>query len=194
MLEFPIAVDVALINAEAADRWGNLVYRKTARNFAPVMAMAATTTIAAVRRVCELGELDPETVVTPGIFVKRVVLRDGVPPAAEPAARVPAVVPAGVAINTWGGEAHGPSGKKLWRARGAISAGAYVNLGIGLPTLVANHPPKHREVILHRERRARPMVGGRPPGQEDWDLINAGKEAIRPERGAAFSTMPTPSA
>ncbi|MFY1080077.1 CoA-transferase, partial [Escherichia coli] len=79
-----------------------LVYRKTARNFAPVMAMAATTTIAAVRRVCELGELDPETVVTPGIFVKRVVLRDGAPPAAEPAVRVPAVVPAGVAINTWG--------------------------------------------------------------------------------------------
>lgn len=77
VLEYPIHVDVALINAAAADRWGNLVYNKTARNFAPVMAMAATTTIAAVTRVCELGELDPEAVVTPGIFVKRVVLRDG---------------------------------------------------------------------------------------------------------------------
>ena len=76
VLEYPIHVDVALINAAAADRWGNLVYNKTARNFAPVMAMAATHTIAAVNRICELGELDPEVIVTPGIFVNRIVLRD----------------------------------------------------------------------------------------------------------------------
>lgn len=76
VLEYPIHVDVAMINAAAADRWGNLVYNKTARNFAPVMAMAASQTIAAVARVCDLGELDPEAVVTPGIFVRRVVLRD----------------------------------------------------------------------------------------------------------------------
>ncbi len=76
VLEYPIHVDVALINAAAADRWGNLIYNKTARNFAPVMAMAASQTIAAVTRVCELGELDPEAVVTPGIFVSRVVMRD----------------------------------------------------------------------------------------------------------------------
>ncbi len=75
VLEYPIHVDVALINAAAADRWGNLVYNKTARNFAPVMAMAATHTIAAVNRICELGELDPEVIVTPGIFVNRIVLR-----------------------------------------------------------------------------------------------------------------------
>ncbi|WP_420996851.1 3-oxoacid CoA-transferase subunit A [Cupriavidus sp. 30B13] len=77
VLEYPIHVDFALINAAASDRWGNLVYNKTARNFAPVMAMAAARTIAAVARVCELGELDPEAIVTPGIFVSRVVLRDG---------------------------------------------------------------------------------------------------------------------
>ncbi|SPS00476.1 3-oxoacid CoA-transferase subunit A [Cupriavidus taiwanensis] len=76
VLEHPLHADVALINAEAADRWGNLVYNKTARNFAPVMAMAASQTIAAVARICELGELDPEVIVTPGIFVSRVVLRD----------------------------------------------------------------------------------------------------------------------
>lgn len=76
VLEYPIHVDVALINAAAADRWGNLVYNKTARNFAPVMAMAATHTIAAVNRMCELGELDPEVIVTPGIFVNRIVLRN----------------------------------------------------------------------------------------------------------------------
>jgi 3-oxoadipate CoA-transferase alpha subunit len=75
VLESPIHVDYALINAEAGDRWGNLVYRKTARNFSPVMAMAARTTIASVGRICELGELDPEQVVTPGIFVQRIVRR-----------------------------------------------------------------------------------------------------------------------
>ncbi|MCY1209548.1 3-oxoadipate CoA-transferase subunit A [compost metagenome] len=83
VLEYPLPVDVALINAAAADRWGNLIYNKTARNFAPVMAMAASQTIAAVARVCELGELDPEDVVTPGIFVSRVVLRDGAAAQAE---------------------------------------------------------------------------------------------------------------
>ena len=73
VLEYPIKGDVALIGAHLADRMGNLVYRKTARNFGPVMATAATTTIAEVRRVVETGELDPEVVVTPGIFVDRVV-------------------------------------------------------------------------------------------------------------------------
>ncbi|GLC96419.1 3-oxoadipate CoA-transferase subunit A [Cupriavidus sp. TA19] len=83
VLEYPLPVDVALINAAAADRWGNLIYSKTARNFTPVMAMAASQTIAAVARVCELGDLDPEDVVTPGIFVSRVVLRDGAAAQAE---------------------------------------------------------------------------------------------------------------
>jgi 3-oxoadipate CoA-transferase alpha subunit len=78
VLESPIHVDYALINAEAGDRWGNLVYRKTARNFSPVMAMAAHNTIASVGRVVELGELDPEHVVTPGIFVKHIVQRTSV--------------------------------------------------------------------------------------------------------------------
>lgn len=73
VLEFPIHADYALIKAERADRWGNLSYRKTARNFAPIMAMAAKCTVVQVRETVELGTLDPETVVTPGIFVQRVV-------------------------------------------------------------------------------------------------------------------------
>jgi 3-oxoadipate CoA-transferase alpha subunit len=73
VLEYPIHADVALIKAAKADRWGNLVYRKTARNFGPVMAMAAKLTIAEVSDVVELGGLDPESVVTPGIFVQRIV-------------------------------------------------------------------------------------------------------------------------
>ncbi|MEV4103776.1 3-oxoacid CoA-transferase subunit A [Nonomuraea sp. NPDC049649] len=73
VLEYPIKGDVALISAHAGDRLGNLVYRKTARNFGPVMATAATLTIAQVRHVAEAGELDPEAVVTPGIYVDRIL-------------------------------------------------------------------------------------------------------------------------
>jgi 3-oxoadipate CoA-transferase, alpha subunit len=76
VLEYPIHGDVALIKAEAGDRWGNLVYRKAARNFGPVMAMAARRTIATVHDVVELGALDPEAIVTPGIFVNRIVQID----------------------------------------------------------------------------------------------------------------------
>ena len=73
VLEYPIFGDVALIKARAADRWGNLVYRKSGRNFGPIMATAARCAIAQVDEIVELGELDPESVVTPGIFVQRVV-------------------------------------------------------------------------------------------------------------------------
>ncbi|MGK8204855.1 3-oxoacid CoA-transferase subunit B [Burkholderia cenocepacia] len=67
-----------------------------------------------------------------------------------------------------------------------IPDGSYVNLGIGLPTLVANHLPKEKEVILHSENGVLGQWDAAMPGEEDWDLINAGKEAIRLERGAAF--------
>ncbi|ABF10539.1 3-oxoacid CoA-transferase, subunit A (plasmid) [Cupriavidus metallidurans CH34] len=73
VFEKPIHADFALIKAETADRWGNLVYRKTARNFGPIMAMAAKCPIVQVSNVVELGELDPEHIITPGLFVKRVV-------------------------------------------------------------------------------------------------------------------------
>ncbi|MEV7981286.1 3-oxoacid CoA-transferase subunit A [Streptomyces sp. NPDC086519] len=73
VLEYPISGDVALISAHRADRMGNLVYRKTARNFGPVMATAATTVVVQVREIVETGAIDPETVVTPGIYVDRVV-------------------------------------------------------------------------------------------------------------------------
>jgi 3-oxoadipate CoA-transferase alpha subunit len=73
VLEYPIHGDVALIKAEAGDRWGNLVYRKSARNFSPMMAAAAKHTVASVYEIKQLGELDPEAVVTPGIYVSKIV-------------------------------------------------------------------------------------------------------------------------
>lgn len=83
-LEYPIKADYVLISARTADRWGNLVYRATARNFGPIMAAAAATTVVQVDEVVPLGGIDPEVVITPGLFVNRVVavgerpwLRDG---------------------------------------------------------------------------------------------------------------------
>ena len=73
VLEYPIHGDVALVKAERGDRWGNLSYRMAARNFGPVVAMAARFTVASVHEVVELGELDPEAIVTPGIFVSKIV-------------------------------------------------------------------------------------------------------------------------
>jgi 3-oxoadipate CoA-transferase alpha subunit len=78
VLEAPLHADYAFIKAERGDRWGNLTYRMTARNFGPVMAMAAKTTIATVHEIVPLGGLDPEAVITPGIFVQRIVLIDRV--------------------------------------------------------------------------------------------------------------------
>src|SRR5262245_27088504 len=74
VLEHPIHADYAIIKADRADRWGNLTYRLSARNFAPIMAAAAKCTVVQVREKVELGGLDPETIVTPGIFVQRVVV------------------------------------------------------------------------------------------------------------------------
>jgi 3-oxoadipate CoA-transferase alpha subunit len=73
VFELPIHADFALIKAEQGDRWGNLTYRKTARNFGPIMAMAAKVSIASVHEVAELGSIDPEHVITPGLFVQRIV-------------------------------------------------------------------------------------------------------------------------
>ena len=84
LLEHALSADVALIKAAAADRQGNLVYNKTARNFSPLMATAAKTTIAQTSVVVALGSLDPETVVTPGIFVDRVVQTERAPQRSDP--------------------------------------------------------------------------------------------------------------
>ena len=73
VLEYPIHADFALVKALKGDRWGNLVYRKAARNFGPIMACAAKCAVVQVDEIVALGELDPEAIVTPGIFVQRIV-------------------------------------------------------------------------------------------------------------------------
>ncbi|AOW13882.1 3-oxoadipate CoA-transferase [Hydrogenophaga crassostreae] len=80
VLESPLRADVALLKADRGDRWGNLIYNTAGRNFNPIMATAATTTVVEVAEIVELGELDPEAIVTPGIFVNRLVQRTaGIP-------------------------------------------------------------------------------------------------------------------
>ena len=73
VLEKPLKGDVALLSADRGDRWGNLTYRKSARNFNPTMAMAANLSVAQVRHIVELGQIDPEMIITPGIFIDRLV-------------------------------------------------------------------------------------------------------------------------
>ena len=77
VLEYPLKAEFALIKAHKGDKWGNLAYNTAGRNFNPVMAMAAETTVAEVEHIVELGELDPESVATPGIFVDRIVAQEG---------------------------------------------------------------------------------------------------------------------
>ena len=76
VLEYPLKGDIALILAKKADRLGNIIYDKSARNFSPVMAMAATTTIVQVEELVEVGEMDPELIITPGIFIDRIFVHN----------------------------------------------------------------------------------------------------------------------
>ena len=116
VLEFPIHAEVALIKAYKGDRWGNLVYRKTARNFGPVMAMAARNTIAEVTEIVELGTLDPETIVTPGIFVHSIVRVDHAgcgskPPEEKPRCRQISPTSRSSAARRWQRASHATSPK-----------------------------------------------------------------------------------
>ena len=164
VLEYPIHGDVALIGAYRADRMGNLVYRKTARNFGPVMATAATTVVAQVSEVVELGGLDPEAVVTPSIYVDRVVTVGGMTlPKSEMARLVARDIP----------------------------AGSYVNLGIGQPTMVADHLEPGSGVVLHTENgmlnmgpAAKPGRGGPGPHQRrEGAGHRAARRGVLPPRG-----------
>ena len=177
VLERGIKADLGLVKAWKADKMGNLVYRKTARNFNPLCAMASRVTVAEVEEIVEVGELKPDEIHTPGIFVDRVIKGEAYEKRIEQ--------------RTIKGQSsyREQNPNHEWMARRIVNEfqdGYYVNLGIGLPTTVANFVPKEMSIILHSENG---LLGtGEFPVEEavDADLINAGKQTVTEVLGASY--------
>ena len=185
LMEIALQADFALIRAYKADTAGNLIYRRTARNFNPPFASAAAVTIAEVDHIIEPGQLDPEAIATPGIFVNRLVLRE------KPLERervFELMRTHGRTIKTAASTAGPASGltPELMALRAArlLESGHYVNLGIGMPTLVSDFIAD--DVTLHAENG---VLGYGPlaaAGEEDLDLYNASSQLVTLQPGASF--------
>lgn len=188
VLETALRADFALVRAARADRYGNLVYRGSSRNVNPVFASAARVTIAEVDEVVEPGEIDPETVVTPGIFVDRIVRCERPLDAA-------ALRKLGLAHGRqWDIEVRerpvGPRGipadLMALRAARLLRPGECANLGLGLPALVSDHIRPEDGVVLHAENG---VLGYGPiaaEGEEDPHHYNASGHWVRLVPGASF--------
>lgn len=185
LLETALRADFALLRAQKADMDGNLVYRRSARNFHPPFATAADVTIAEVDKVQASGALDPEAIVTPGIFVQRLVRRE-TPLTKERVFELMRSMGRTVKAteNTSAGN-HGLSPELMaLRAGHLLSPGQYVNLGIGLPTLVSDFIPDH--VTLHAENGVLGYGSLAQAGEEDIDLYNASSQLVTLVPGASF--------
>ena len=174
ILEEALSGDFALVKAWKADPEGNLVYRKTARNHNPAVATAGRITIAEVEEIVPLGSLAPDEIHTPGIYVQRVVQGERI-------GLIERLTLSGKKFDI------DPARERIARrAALELSDGDYVNLGIGIPTLVSNYVPESVQITLQSENG---MLGVGPfpkAGDEDCDLINAGKQTVTERDGASF--------
>ncbi len=188
LFERALRVDFALLRAACADGAGNLTYRRGSRNFNPVFATAARTAIAEVDSVVPVGAIDPEHVVTPGIFVDRVV-RDERP--LDPGALLELSRRYGKPQRLEARSAPGAPGGltpelMAYKVATLLRDGEYVNLGLGLPTLVSNFITPERDIQLHAENGILgygPLAG---PGEEDLHLYNASGQLVSLLPGASF--------
>jgi 3-oxoacid CoA-transferase len=187
LFERAIKADFAFICAHRADPVGNLTYRGGGRNFGPSFATGARTTIAEVREIVAPGALDPETVVTPGIFVDRLVrtTQDWDPSVVRMmlsmSGRSQAMEGRVVGESSLGL----PPDLMAMRAAALLRDGEYVNLGIGLPTLVSNFIAG-RDVTLHAENGILGYGGFPEEGHEDIDLYNASGQLVTPVPGTSY--------